>query len=169
MRNGGNWACRFSELDVCRGLMPMVTALHIFTHLNVSQNSTLEWNRWATKRVYAFQNWSLILIVQSLCYYPFIRSLSFAFGIITMSTLESHSPATYLGSSSSIPCLQHSNCLVNQVPEGVCTHAFYRKRGRESRFKKLWLQFKMRFLVGTCEWCFQVKWFTTGHVNLLTV
>ena len=86
-----------------------------------------------------------------------------------MSTLQSYSPTTYLGSSSSIPCSQHSNCLANQVPEGVCTHAFYRKRGCKSRFKKLWLQFNMRFLAGMCEWCFQVKGFTTGHMNLLTV
>ena len=107
--------------------------------------------------------------MQSLYYHTFIRSLSFAFSIITMSTLQSYSLTTYLGSSSSIPCSQHSNCLANQVPEGVCTHAFYRKRGGKSRFKKLWLQFNMRFLVGMCEWCFQVKGFTTGHLNLLTV
>ena len=107
--------------------------------------------------------------MQSLYYHTFIRSLSFAFSIITMSTLQSYSPTTYLGSSSSIPCSQHSICLANQVPEGVCTHAFYRKRGCKSRFKKLWLQFNMRFLAGMCEWCFQVKGFTTGHMNLLTV
>lgn len=105
--------------------------------------------------------------MQSLYYHTFIRSLSFAFSFITMSTLQSYSLTTSLGSSS-IPCSQHSNCLANQVP-GVCTHAFYRKRGCKSRFKKLWLQFNMRLLVGMCEWCFQVKGFTTGHMNLLTV
>lgn len=74
-----------------------------------------------------------------------------------MSTLEFQSLAIYLGSSSSIPCLQQGKCSVNQVQEAVYTDAFYRKVAAEGQFKKLensfpWLQFKMRFIVGMCEW-----------------
>lgn len=85
------------------------------------------------EKVHAFAK-PVILTMQLLYCYTFIRPLSFAFHVITMSTLESHFLATYLGNSSSTPCLQHSNCLVNQMQEAVYTYAFHRKCGCREPF-----------------------------------
>lgn len=75
--------------------------------------------------------------MQLLYYYTFIRSLSFAFSTITMSALEPHSQATYLGSSSSTPLFAAWQLLGESSGEQLIHMHSIGTLVAESHFKKL--------------------------------
>lgn len=121
------------------------------------------------EKVCTFQNLLLILILQLLYSYTFISfTITHVLGHFHLhSVLEQRqlfNPNLWLPS---LAVLQASLVYRDHLESQVCYNKFMHPHSTrnivaENHFKKLknsflWLQFKMGFIVGMCEWRFQVK------------